>query len=176
MPALRAEIYSASYHSTRSPFPDATDVYILGALSGDYFIDAEGPSDAPADAANVVLLIPRPGIGAIFVPAVHGDGPTKMGGWMLHPHQFAMGGRYIGTSDSRLAKLVRKATGEKFYGAVPLHDYSMTAEMLGNASLAAVQTVAQVMAPMTFDEGTRIVSGLVPGDERAPVRHRGRSV
>ncbi len=148
MSALRAEIYSGRYRNTRSPFPDATDVYILGALVGNAIVDPEGPSNAPLDAANAVLLIPRGQLGPIFVPAVYNH---VVGAWLPHPDQFAMGGRYVGTSDSRFARLIRKATGNDFYGAVPLHDYSMTSEwhdsgrFRDNAVRAAHETVAEVL-------------------------------
>lgn len=149
MPALHAEIFAASYRSTRSPFPDAKDVYILGAIdeSTDLFIDANGPNDVPTDAANVVLLVIRPVHGAYFTPAVYltgttGDDGDDPSGWARHPDQFAFGGRYVGTSDSRFSTLIEKATGHRFYGAVPLHDYSMTRESRDNAYARAVHEEA----------------------------------
>jgi hypothetical protein len=73
-------------------------------------VNIEGPFEPDDNHPAVELVADRVEGIARIVPV------ELVGRWAM------MGGCYIATSDSRFSQAVEKLIGNKFYGAVPLHD------------------------------------------------------
>jgi len=87
----------------------------LNGISSKYstltVINAEGPFE-PDENAPAVMLVANP-YNSVVIKAVKDIDAKK---WCM------MGGNYAATSDSRFGQAIEKMTGQRFYGAVPIHD------------------------------------------------------
>lgn len=119
---LTLYVYRSDYTcGNRSPFPASLTRVVGLNIPGPTRIEEVG-HDEPA----VILDTRDFGFGAgptpTFYPACYVNGD-----WAKMAESFSFGGRYIASSDSRFAQELR-ALVPNFYGAVPLHDYSLTRE------------------------------------------------
>ena len=84
-------------------------------------VNAEGPFKPNADTPPVLILAGHVPGAVRAAPAVEENGEW----YEAKPDGYAgpmMGGTYIATSDSRFNDLIAQITGQRSYGAVPLHD------------------------------------------------------
>ena len=86
-----------------------------GGISSSYktllLVDKEGWVDIDYTEENLVEVVTHMG-NPIIVPYAQ---PAKAIGPMF-------GGNFASSSDSRFMRIVRKTTGVRFYGAIPIHD------------------------------------------------------
>lgn len=96
--------------------PDCTK----GGISSQYthlcVVNAEGPSEPLAN-APAVILDNHLQSSLRLVPAEKVDGE-----WMIAGGQWMMGGNYGATVNSRFGEAIERLSGNRFYGAVAIHD------------------------------------------------------
>lgn len=80
-------------------------------------VNVSGPFEPDGRAAAVLLERHVPGC-LRLVPAV----PAPNGEWVRVKAAVMMGGNYGATSDSRFTEACERLLGQRFYGAVAIHD------------------------------------------------------
>lgn len=108
-------------------FGDCTNNGVSSRTSSLTVVNVDGPFTPTADRPAVLLERHQPGCLRI-VPAVEAP-PVAPGLIAIAGHRYtaapgwhSMGGNYAGTSDSRFTVACEKLLGNKFYGAVAVHD------------------------------------------------------
>ena len=101
----------------RSHGPDCTNNGISAMASTLCLVNVDGPFD-PSDRSPAAMLVAGRAPGTIrIVPAFYEDAK-----WRPHHAWTMMGGNYAATSDSRFSQACEVLLGDRFYGAVAIHD------------------------------------------------------
>lgn len=81
-------------------------------------VNVDGPFD-PSDTAGAAMLVKGNVDGIVVIkPAFEEDD----GSYHVTNQWVMMGGNYAATSDSRFSQAVERILGDRFYGAVAIHD------------------------------------------------------